>query len=87
MTDKSVTLVSASWCGSCKAMASWFTNLSLPGIDLKYADITDPEVAGENITSVPVILFREGGATVQAISGAMGKAEFIGKVRSIWPEV
>jgi thiol-disulfide isomerase/thioredoxin len=82
MQDKSVTLVSASWCGSCKAMASWFTNLSLPSIDLKYADIE--EFPG--IASVPVILFKENGATVQSISGAMGKAEFIGKVRSIWPE-
>jgi thiol-disulfide isomerase/thioredoxin len=83
MTDKSITLVSASWCGSCKAMASWFTNLSLPGIDLKYTDIE--EFPG--ITSVPTLLFSENGVTVQAIYGAMGRAEFIGKVRSIWPEV
>jgi thiol-disulfide isomerase/thioredoxin len=84
--DKSVILVSASWCGSCKAMASWFTNLSLPGIDLKYVDIADPEAAGENIASVPALLFREGGATVQTVFGAMGKDGFLNKVRSIWPE-
>jgi thiol:disulfide interchange protein len=84
--DKQVVLVGASWCMACKSMRDgWFSSLEIPGVTFSYKDIE--ELEGENLTSVPVILFKEGGQTVQSLYGAMGKHDLEHQVYSLWPEL
>jgi hypothetical protein len=63
-------------------MEQWFFTVEIPDILFKTMNAEDIE----GVSGVPMILFRENGVTVQAISGAMGRADLISKIRSIWPE-
>jgi thioredoxin-related protein len=64
-------------------MEKWFFTVEILGVVFKKRDVSEVT----NISGVPVILFKEHGETVQSVYGAMGKADFLGKVRSIWPEI
>jgi thiol-disulfide isomerase/thioredoxin len=82
---REVILVGASWCGACKAMRdSWFFTIEIPGVTFSYRDISEME--NEGISSVPVILFREGETTIQTLNGAVSKNDLIRCVKSIFGE-
>ena len=81
---REVILVGASWCGACKAMKAWFDGITMPGIILRYVDIEDAEVAYESISSLPVIIFREGHETLQKVSGAMRRNDLEHAIKSLW---
>jgi len=82
---KEVILVTAPWCTSCHAMLEWFSDLELPGIALKSIDVEDPALEGESVSSVPVILFKEGGKLIQEWHGALGMHDLVSKIKSTWP--
>jgi thiol-disulfide isomerase/thioredoxin len=83
---KEVLLITAPWCHSCHAMQEWFFTIEIPGVSLKILDAEDPGLENESISSVPVIIFKDGGATVQTITGALGKSDLISRIHSFWPE-
>jgi thiol-disulfide isomerase/thioredoxin len=80
---KEIILVGAEWCGSCKAMKEWFLSLELPGVVFTYRDIN--EIAA-NVTTVPVVVFKENDQIVQESAGAMTKFDLLRKAKSIFEE-
>jgi len=80
---KEIILIGAGWCGACHAMRNWFFTVEIPGIHFFYKDIYELQDRS-SITSLPTILFKENGVEVQRLSGAIGRADFVSKVNSIW---
>jgi hypothetical protein len=60
---------------------------------LRYADIENPIeaenllIAGANVSSLPMVLFRENQKIVQEITGAMSRRDLEGAIRYLWPDV
>ena len=80
---REVILVSAPWCSVCKSMEEWFFDIEIPGVKFR---LWSAEEIEENISTVPTILFRENGRTVQTVPGAMAKYALVSLIRSVWPE-
>lgn len=85
---REVILVGANWCGACKAMKTWFDVLidepGHSGAIFRYADIKDADITGEGIASLPAVLFRADGVTVQKLFGAMSQHSLKHAVERLW---
>ena len=80
--ENEVILVGASWCGACKMMHDWFLGIEIPGVTMRYADIS--ELPEEHVISLPTILFMENGNEIQRVTGALTKGDLTGKIRSLF---
>jgi hypothetical protein len=64
---KKCILITGQWCTVCHAMESWFKSLSLPGWVFQIMDVESCPV---QVNSVPVLLYMQGGETLDMIYGA-----------------
>jgi len=83
---REVILIGAPWCGACRAMKAWFDGLTETGIVFRYVDIDSDDIAFEEISSVPAVIFRESGITLQRVSGAMSRNDMEHAIESLWTE-
>jgi thiol-disulfide isomerase/thioredoxin len=79
---REVILVGASWCAACKAMKDWFYGMQMEGVTFRYSDVE----AFPDICSLPVVLFKEDGETVNRLDGRVSKEELIYNIMGLWAD-
>ena len=84
--NREIILVTAPWCTSCGPVKTMFSSLEVPGVTLKICDVEDEGIPA-NITSVPVILFKENDDYLLTHYGAMDVYQFKHAIHSLWSDI